>query len=135
MANGQDYLNELREKVNQLQDEVDGKDLQLLVIQNDLVDVNKPSMAIFKSLMVLMEMQLEIVGYAAKNGWTAKAKASMERLNGLVDLNRSLDMVADSNYKLKNMNSMLHTNYQLLRIENKELKQQLQAVKEAEDWK
>lgn len=130
---GKAYLENLRKEVNQLKDVIDGKDLQVLQLENELVDVTIPSMAIFLTCTLLLEMQLELMSYVKKNGSNARLEASEERLKNLLLYNRQLDKISETNYKLKHMNRELHTNYQILRIENKKLKEQLKNVIDAHE--
>lgn len=129
-----EFVAGLKQKINDLEDVIDGKDLQILSVENDMIDTFKPSFAIFSTTTELLGMYLELIAYSKKNGWTEKANASLARIKNLMEWNKSLDSIADTNYKLKSINSKLHTHYQLLRIENKELKIKLQHVSDAENW-
>lgn len=128
------YITDLKAKVEQLEDVIDGKDLELTLLESELVEVNEPSYAISETTMLIIQMLAEVNVFQRKNGLTPKIKASKERLLRLLDLNGKLDNVATSNYKLKYVNREIHANYQLLRIENKELKQQLKNVELAAEF-
>lgn len=132
MANN--YLKNLQEQIEQLEDIVDGKDLELTILENELVDVYEPSRAISETTMLYLQIMSEVLEFIIKKGWTPAIKRSHERLLRLMELNKCLEGISTSNYNLKASNRLIFTEYQLLRVENKKLKQQLEQTISAETF-
>ncbi|MCW3111397.1 MAG: hypothetical protein JWQ09_5903, partial [Segetibacter sp.] len=76
----------------------------------------------------------EVLEFIIKKGWTPAIKRSHERLLRLMELNKCLEGISTSNYNLKASNRLIFTEYQLLRVENKKLKQQLEQTISAETF-
>lgn len=128
------YWKQLQDKVENLTDIIDGKDLQMRILENEMVDVTAASAASSKTTLLILHMMMELNLHVQKKGWTAPAKASQERLVKLLELNRELDGMNNQNLQLKSINRDLHAQYQLLRIENKELKKKLDDIVKAENY-
>lgn len=128
------YAKELQQKVNELQDIIDGKDLHSRVIENEMVEVFTGSIAASEITQITLQIMMELNQFVKKKGWTEAARASQARLNRLLELSYKILTVTDSNYRLKLINRDLHCNYQKLRVENKELKSKIQAVVDAENF-
>lgn len=128
------YLKKLQEQVEALQDGIDGRDLQIVVVQDELLDVTLPSRACSETTMYLLQMLSEILLYVSKKGWTDATKSSFKRLKRLMDLNKIIDDRCMSNYNLKMTNKNLHTEYQLLRIRYRELRIQVENMAKSENF-
>ncbi|MCW3111290.1 MAG: hypothetical protein JWQ09_5796, partial [Segetibacter sp.] len=96
MANN--YLKNLQEQIEQLEDIVDGKDLELTILENELVDVYEPSRAISETTMLYLQIMSEVLEFIIKKGWTPAIKRSHERLLRLMELNKCLEGISTSNY-------------------------------------
>lgn len=125
---------ELQEKVNSLQDVIDGKDMQARLIENDMIDTFTPSVSSSEITLLVLQMCMELNQYVQKKGWTDKLKSSQKRLDKLLDLASKVTIATSDNHNLKLINRELHKNYQLLRVENRDLKAKLQAVIQAEEF-
>lgn len=128
------YLHELQRQVNELKDIVDGKDLQARLIESDMVEIFSASDSASEITQITLQIMMELNQFVQKKGWTDATKASQVRLTRLLELSSHVGTATDANYKLKLVNRELHTNYQILRVENKELKSKLQAIINAENF-
>lgn len=127
-------LQELQDKIKTLNWEAEGKDLQIRSVENELMEVLSASVSCSETTMLLLQMMAELNLFVQKNGANEKIKASHARLLRLFELNKSLDPVATQNNQLKNINRELHSNYQLLRIQNAELRKKLKDIADAENF-
>lgn len=128
------YLHELQRQVNELKDIVDGKDLQARLIESYMVETFSASDAASEITQITLQIMMELNKFVQKKGWTDATKASQARLTRLLELSSQVGTVTDANYRLKLVNRDLHANYQILRVENKELKSKLQAIINAENF-
>jgi hypothetical protein len=119
-----EYFKQLQEDIELLQDTIDGKDLQAILIKSEMEDITKPTIAIAESNRLILDMFNELSLFCKSKGWNDKTMASRARLIRLLSLNDVSDM-SNQNYRLKLANKEIHKNYQLLRIENHKLKVQI----------
>lgn len=123
---------EFKDKLNHLQDDVDSKEVQIAILESEMVDAVTPSNLIIDIKSTLMDMMFEIVVFEKGKGVTKKSTASKKRLDDLLQAIDKLNGIASTNYNLKGANRRIHAKYQMLRVENSELKAELKKNADAE---
>jgi hypothetical protein len=129
-----DLFKELRDKATHLQDEVDGKNLEMRLLESELVDTTKPAVIHSQAAAIAFEMLSDVLVHISKKGLSDKAKESKDRLmklNGLLD---EMGLVMNNTHRLKIANNELFTHYQLLRVQNKDLRQQIKKMTDAQNF-
>jgi hypothetical protein len=77
---------------------------------------------------------MEVNEFERKKGVTEKTKFSKQRLLKLMELNEIQSNITVVNHGLKLTNRLLHANYQMVRVENMNLKRQIQNIEKAENF-
>lgn len=120
------HLNkELKQKLNQLQDDVDSKEVQIAFLESEMQDVIAPSDLLIDIKSIVMDMMFELVQFEKAKGETKKSKTSKGRLEKILELINNLGGITYASYNLKGSNRLIHAKYQILRVENSELKAEL----------
>lgn len=128
------YIKELQEAAERLQDDIDGKNLELTLLESEMADVVSGPRIISEINGFFLQMLTEQQAFVSKKGLTPAVKTGRERVLRLMELLKSLSDISTSNYTLRCSNRIIHAQYQLMRIENKKLKEQLQAIMNAENF-
>lgn len=123
---------EFKEKLNQLQDDVASKEVQVALLESEMTDTVMPSMILSQIKSIVMEMQFDVLKFEKEKGKSEKSAFGKERLSALMGLVERLDGISNANYNLKGANRRIHTNYQILRVENRELRGELKKIADAE---
>lgn len=126
--------NDFKEKLNKLQDDADSKDVQIALLESEMQDVTTPSNAVVELKSKVMDMLFEVVKVEKAKGITEKTKANRERLEHVLILVNFIGGIGNTNYFLKGANKLIHAKYQLLRVENSELRTELQKIADAEKF-
>lgn len=128
------YTQKLVKQIKSLEDDFDEKSLQLVVIENELKDNMEVSVLVSKLTKHILQMLIEYGDFIKNKTETEAHKRSRKRLSELLDISSRL-MNIDSNYQsFKLFNRELATKIQLLRIENIELKRQIENMVKAEEY-
>jgi hypothetical protein len=125
---------DFKNKLNQLQDDVDSKEAQIVILESEMQDAITPSNLIIDIKSTLMDMMFEIVVFEKGKGKSEKSTASKKRIEGLLESIDKLNGIASMNYNLKGANRSIHAKYQALRVENSELKAELKRIDDAEQF-
>lgn len=125
---------EVQEQVKKLEDTVNGKDLEIRLLEMELIDIHKPINIISETQGLYLEMLSEINKFIKTKGKSEKATTGQKRILRLMELNEQLSSISEANNSQKLFIRELHANYQLLRIENLKLKQQLNKSEQAENF-
>lgn len=126
-----DHLKTLHHDIERLQDEVDGKNRELQLIEMDMIEVLRPSMLGSKITNTVCEMIMELVVFEKSKGVSPKTIASKKRLMGLLEDTEQLNILSKSINSLKLIGKQLYSDYQLLRVQNMKLKEQIQRAEDA----
>lgn len=126
--------NDFKEKLNKLQDDVDSKEAQIAILESEMQDATTPSNLLIEIKSAVMDMLFDVVKFEKSKGVSEKSKDNKSRLETLLDKIDAINKVANMAYNLKGINRKLHAAYQLLRIENSELKAELQKIADAEKF-
>lgn len=125
---------EVQEQVKKLEDTVNGKDLEIRLLEMELIDIHRPINIISETQGLYLEMLSEINKFIKTKGKSEKAIAGQKRILRLMELNEQLSSISEANNSQKLFIKELHANYQLLRIENLKLKQQLKKAEQADNF-
>lgn len=120
------YLDDLKEKAKNLQDNFDIQSVEIGLLQNDMQDTLKPNLLLSELNGYVLEMMNDLVEYEKKNKLTARMQASKERLVKMLFVASELSGVGDKLQSFKLFNRELVGKIQLLRIENADLKNKLE---------
>lgn len=123
-----------KEKLNNLQDSVNSKEAQIALLESEMQDTVTPSNLIVDIKATVLDMMFEIVVFEKVKGVTEKSTTSKKRLEGLLESLENLKGIATANYNLKCANRLIHANYQMLRVENSEIKTELKKIADAEQF-
>lgn len=128
------FIKELQEKVELLQDGFDIKSIEHSLLENEMVDMLRPSRLLSDLSGYLLEMTEELTEHVKKKGLTPAAKKSQERLIKLIHLSTQLNILGVHNQSLKLFNKELVGKIQLLRIDRAELNRQITNMINAENF-
>lgn len=128
------YTQELKKRIDDLQDGIDGKNLELQVMENEMTDVFKSSVAASQITQMVLQIMIELNQHVQKKGWSDAARASQTRLIKMLGAASVMMSATDENYRLKLVNAELYKNYQLLRVQNKEMRLKLENIEKAENF-
>jgi len=129
-----DQLKKLKQDVEQLKDVVDGKNLELELLNSELTDTLSPSIMLSEMSSIFLSMLMENQQFVQKNGMTSKAKESRDRLLRLLEISKDLDGISTSNYNLKATNRLIHAEYQKLRVAYRDLKAEKDKMQKSLDF-
>lgn len=120
------YIDDLKTKAKNLQDNFDIQSVEIGLLQNDMQDTLKPNLLLSELNGYVLEMMNDLVEYEKKNKLTARMQASKERLVKMLFVASELSGVGDKLQSFKLFNRELVGKIQLLRIENADLKNKLE---------
>lgn len=123
----------LKSQVKELNDTVDGKNLELRLLEAELIDINKPCDQIAQTNSLLFDMLMEINEFIRVKGKSEKSQKSFDRIMKLMQLNEGLSKIAEDNYRLKLFINEYQTNYTLLRVQNMEMRKTIKKITDAEN--
>ena len=128
-----EYFKQLQEKIEQLQDGFDIKTIEIALLENEIQDTNKPMVLLCEQNKYLLEMLEQVIEFEKKKP-SVQVKVSKTRLITLIGINTQLSNVCCYNQSLKLFNRELVGRIQILRVENSDLKKQLQNIISAEQF-
>lgn len=117
-----------------LQDDVDSKEAHIAFLESEMQDAIGPSDLIIDLKSTLMDMMFEILSFEKNKGESAKTKASKNRVDGLINGLEKLNKMANINYNLKSHNRLIFAKYQMMRVENADLKAELKKIEDREKF-
>ena len=132
MAN--EYYKELQEKIANLQDGFDIKNIEVAFLESEMQDVLEPSLLLSQITYIHTEMLSELFDYIRKNKPSERLTASKERLLNLLTKTEKLNSMTNKMQTLKLFNRELVVKLQLLRVENDELRKQLKNISDANNF-
>ena len=118
------YVKILQEDIENLQDGFDMQGVEIILLQNDIEETLSPYKLLGEQSGYLIEMLTEVIEFE-KNKPSDRVKASKKRLLALMDTNTELGKIVGYNQKLKLYNQQLLGHMQLLRLKNKELRDEI----------
>lgn len=127
------YFKELQEKIERLEDGFDIKNVEIGLLESEIQDTLKPTGLLNYQFLKLAEMLEEVLEYE-KIKPSERITASKTRLINLLGVNTQLNEIMYVNHRLKLFNRELVAKIQLLRVENADLKLQLDNVAKAENF-
>ena len=132
MAN--EYYKELQEKIANLQDGFDIKNIEVAFLESEMQDVLEPSLLLSQITYIHTEMLSELFDYIRKNKPSERLTASKERLLNLLTKTEKLNSMTNKMQTLKLFNRELVVKLQLLGVENDELRKQLKNISDANNF-
>ncbi len=129
-----EYLKKLQEQIERLEDGFDIKNIELVLLENELKDNLRPNIILSQLTQFILQMLIELNQYEQKNKLSSKVLASKIRLLSMFDLITELSGMGDKLQNFKLFNRELVIKMQMLRAENYNLKKQLKAVSDAETF-
>lgn len=127
------HFKNLQDQVKQLEETKQSQEAEIALLQFEIEDVLKPSVAMTEITYIVSEMLSQNIAFAKKNGLTDKVKKSREQLIRLMDVSEVFNRVTIQNRSLQLHNKSLYHAYQMQRIDNLELKNKLDAMQKAFD--
>lgn len=118
------YTQELKEKINNLNDEFEIKSLENQLLLNEIEDYQTPNRLIGEQSRYLLDMLNELLEYEKKMP-SERITASKKRLINLLHINTQLNNIMSYNHSKTLLNKHQSGVIQKLRIENNELRQEL----------
>lgn len=131
---GETYTQKLVKQIKSLEDDFDEKSLQLIVIENELKDNMEVSVLVSKLTKHILQMLIEYGDFIKNKTETEAHKRSRKRLSELLDISSRLTNIDSNSQSFMLFNRELATKIQLLRIENSELKRQIENMVKAEEY-
>lgn len=128
------YWVQLERQIKSLEDNFDQKGIEIALLQSEITDLKEPTALLNRLMMLHLNMFSEITEYLAKNKATERVLASKERLLELIDITTRLNGINDRSVSLKALNKELVGKMQLLRVENFNLRQQLNKITESDKF-
>jgi len=126
------YIKELQEKIEALEDGFDLRELEIQQLINARVDDMEPAVISDKITLLCLEMLIEYTEFVMKKGKETEANLkSKKRLVDMLGLVSRLSGLTSNLNTLKLINRGQVTKINLLRVENAELKQQVDNMKKA----
>lgn len=125
-----EYIKELHEIIESLEDGFDIHAAEITLIKNDMEDTLSPYKLLGESAGYLLEMFNEVVEFERKKP-SDRVTASKKRLFALIDINTQLGQIVSYNQNLKLCNQQLVGQMQLLRLKNWELIQENKRLSES----
>lgn len=127
------YFKELQEKIENLEDGFDIKNIEVMLLQSELTDALKPNLLLTKITSIHLEMLMEVHQYEKKHP-SDRIKASKARLLNLLEMSEHLNSLSCKLQSLKLFNRELVTKIQLLRVENADMLRQLENIQNAQNF-
>ncbi len=127
------YTKELKEKVGALEDGFDMYQVELGLLENEIQEINTPNQLLGEQTGLLLEMLSEVVEFGKKKP-SERVAASKKRLLELLSINTRLNQIVSYNQSLKVFNKQLVGSIQVLRLENSDLKRQIENMVKAEEY-
>ena len=118
------FVKKLQEKIEQLEDSYDIKNVELALLENELQETKEGPALLMQQSSILIEMFEEVFNYHKKKP-SERSKASMERLMKLMDINNRLQSKVSYNAYLQAINKDMFGRIQVLRVEKADLNRQL----------
>lgn len=134
MANLNDTIKNFQYAIEQLQDTVESKDLELSLLESERQDDLKPSILGTKISCTVSEMLMEILDFEKLKGKSERTEASKKRLIGLLHDTEELNTLSTQINKLKLINKNLFTKYKILQVDNFNLTSQLKKIQDAHEY-
>lgn len=131
MASYDQIIKGFQRDIEQLQDTVDDRNISLQVIENEKQEILEPIVLASQISCTVMEMLNEVMDFIKTKGESEKVLISKRRLLDLLYKTEKLNTIAGTLNSLKITNRNLHAKYQLLRIENMKLTEQLKRTQDA----
>lgn len=125
------YWVQLERQIKGLEDNFDIKGVEIALLQSEMVDMLKPNVLLMKLTQLHLEMLMEIQEFRLKNKTTERVLKSYERLLKLLDISTQLSGLGDKAQSLKLFNKELVGRMQMLRLENSNLKKELNKINES----
>jgi hypothetical protein len=134
MADYKETIKHYHRSIEQLEDTVDSKNVELRLFESNLQDSITSQVIASSVTCTLVEMIGELLEFERLKGATDKTKASKERLIKLIFETEKLNVMSARLATLKLLNKDLHSAYQRLRVENHILKEQLLQIENAHNF-
>lgn len=125
---------ELEQKADNLQLELDAKEIELLMVQSELADAKEPYRIQSEIISITIEMLSEFLNHAAKNGDSETNKYRRDRLMRLNELIDKFSTTTTAIHNVHLLNRSIAGKYQLLYAEYKKVKDELKKLKDAESF-
>lgn len=101
---------------------------ELSILSQTYMDVLTPSVTSMKATQVVIEMLLELGDHIKKNGKSERLEKSVKRLFNLLDLIAKLNNLTGDLNTLKLSNNSIMAENHLLRVDNINLKKEIEAM-------
>jgi len=109
---------------NGLKGRISDLELDNLYLTNELTDTLRPSVRITDFTFIISELLMKNVDFVKKNGLSAGAKDSREKLLDLMEIGETFNHLSCANNELKLRNRSLCAEVQYLKKELAEIKRQ-----------
>jgi|GEM_PF-3702025 len=109
-------------------------DIELDMMANELIDSLTPAVKSMQAVQIVLQMQIELADHIKSKGNSDKALKSAKRLKELYLCVMSLNTLTGDINTLQLANRELNASMKLLKIENEELKSQIENVIKAETF-
>lgn len=134
MADYKETIKHYHRAIEGLEDTIDSKNVELRLFESNLQDSITSQVIASSVTCTLAEMIGELLEFERLKGSTDKTKASKERLIKLIFETEKLNVMSARLATLKLLNKDIHSAYQRLRVENHDLKEQLQKISDAHNF-
>lgn len=127
------YIQTLNKQIKSLDDGFDLKEIEIAILKGDIEDLTTPHKILGEQAGYLLEMLSEVLEFEKKKP-SDRIRASKRRLIDLLDTNTQLNKIVSYNHSLRLLKDELVAKIQILRVENKALKQQIENIIKAEQF-
>lgn len=128
------YWVQLERQIKDLNDEFDIHECEIFLLNSEIIDLNKPTLLLNRLMKLHLEMFSEITDYMGKNKVTERITASHSRLLELIDITTQLNGIGDHSRALKSINRELISKTQIVRLENSNLKKELNKITQQDNF-
>lgn len=124
------YIKDLQNKVAAMSDQFDIKSIEIGLLQSEMVDTLKPNRLLSELNSDIIDMMNDLIEYEKKTKLTPRMQASKKRLINMLFVASELSELGSRINSLKLFNRELAGSIQLLRVENADLRKQLNICNE-----